>query len=67
MNANGSGLEQVLEGEATNPSWSPDGTQFLVALTEGNHKDIWRVPIRTGEAVNLTQGRGLNWDPSWRW
>jgi Tol biopolymer transport system component len=67
MNADGSGLEQVLDGYASSPSWSPDGTQFAVAIADGSRKDIWRVTIATGEAINLTQGVGINWDPAWRW
>ncbi len=67
MNADGSEPVQLITGKASGPRWSPDGTQFVVAITEGWGRDIWRVTIATGEAVNLTNGVGLNWDPDWRW
>jgi Tol biopolymer transport system component len=67
MNADGSGQEQVKEGVASSPSWSPDGAEFVVAIANGSSQDIWRVVIATGEAINLTQGVGFNWDPTWRW
>ena len=66
MNSDGSGQEQVIDGNATSPSWSPDGTAFVVSIVHGTQRDVFRVGFATGEAVNLTNGVGLNWDPTWR-
>lgn len=67
MNADGTAQEQLIGGDASSPSWSPEGTDFVVAIREGSQQDIWRVSLATGESINLTDGRGQNWDPVWRW
>ena len=37
----------------------------FVAAGLGMASDLWVVNTRTGNAQNITQGRGYNWGPSW--
>ena len=67
MNADGTGQLQVIEGNASSPSWSPDGAAFVTSIIDGSQQDIFRVDVATGAAVNLTNGNSRNWDPTWKW
>jgi dipeptidyl aminopeptidase/acylaminoacyl peptidase len=66
IRSDGSDLAQVLTGVVTSSAWSPDGTQFLATIHDGNGSDIFRGDIATGDAVNLTQSPHLDRQPSWR-
>ena len=60
----------------TNPSWSPDGTRIAFAacnnadglnsispLTKAN--DIWIVNADGSQELQVTEGPGRNWHPTW--
>ncbi len=67
VNADGTGLEQVISGKATAPSWSPDGSRFVVTIDDGNDLDIYVVELATLEITNLTNSPYRDREPSWRW
>ena len=66
MNADGSQETQVIQGNASSPDWSPDGTAMVVALLNGTRYDLFHVTLSSGIATNLTNGMGNSWDPVWR-
>jgi TolB protein len=72
MNAEGAGIERVTngEGEASNPSWNPDGQHIAFAWTRGYQSgkfNIFVMDIGTREFTQLTHGTGneRNENPVW--
>jgi len=71
MNAEGAGIERVTngEGEASNPSWSPDGQHIAFSWTRGYAKgefNIFVIDIGSPDHYNqLTHGEGKNENPVW--
>jgi len=71
MNAEGAGIERVTngEGEASNPSWSPDGQNFAYAWTRGYATggfNIFVSNIATPDKyTQLTSNAGKNENPVW--
>lgn len=71
MNAEGAGIERVTngEGEASNPSWSPDGQFFAYAWTRGYATgafNIFVANIATPDKYQqLTSNAGKNENPVW--
>ncbi len=56
----------VAQGEAMDPTWSPDGRYLAYTLPrEDGKRDIWRVGADGKGAVNLTNGEGDNSQPEW--
>ncbi len=66
INADGTGIEQIIEGNATAPAWSPDGTRFLMTLRSGPRSDIYIVDLDTRNSVLLTGPRSHDRQASWR-
>jgi TolB protein len=70
MAADGTGFQRITngEGEASNPSWSPDGQHFLFSWTRGYAKGDWNIFLMTigsGEYTQLTHSEGRNENPVW--
>jgi TolB protein len=70
MNTDGSDIVRLTngQGEATNPSWNPDGQHIAFAWTKGfepGNYNIFTMDVATGDVVQLTQGEGRNENPSW--
>ncbi|MGH9647595.1 MAG: translocation protein TolB, partial [Bryobacteraceae bacterium] len=56
------------EGEAVNPSWSPDGQHIAFAWTRGfdpGNYNIFVMDIASRDLIQLTHGEGRNENPSW--
>jgi TolB protein len=56
------------EGEAVNPSWSPDGQHIAFAWTRGfepGNYNIFIMDVATRDVVQLTHGAGRNENPVW--
>ena len=61
-------LEDLPGGHQTNPEWSPDGTQVLLAVDDGRRDDLWIAEADgTGARMLLDCEAGCRWldDPSW--
>jgi len=70
MNNEGVGVERVTngEGEASNPSWHPDGQHIAFSWTRGYAKgdfNVFVMDIGTRQFVQLTHSEGRNEDPVW--
>jgi len=70
MNIDGSDIVRLTngQGEATNPSWNPDGQHIAFAWTKGfepGNYNIFTMDVATGDVVQLTHGEGRNENPSW--
>lgn len=56
------------EGQASNPSWHPDGQHIAFAWTKGydpGNFNIFIMDVATRQVVQLTHGAGRNENPSW--
>lgn len=70
MNMEGADVVRLTtgEGEASNPSWHPDGQHIAFAWTRGfepGNFNIFVMDVETGQFVQLTHGAGRNENPSW--
>ncbi len=70
MNTDGTDIVRLTngQGEATNPSWNPDGQHIAFAWTKGfepGNYNIFTMDVATGDVVQLTHGEGRNENPSW--
>lgn len=55
-------------GEATNPSWSPDGDHIAFAWTKGyepGNYNIFLMDVASQQTTQLTSNEGRNENPSW--
>ena len=62
------GHEQLIhtEGDAVQPSWSPNGFRIAYWETSPSGKRvIWTIPADGGEAVRVTDGTSVDWNPVW--
>jgi TolB protein len=70
MNADGGDVQRLTngEGEASNPSWSPDGQHIAFSWTRGYAKGDWNVfvmDVASGQYTQLTHSEGRNENPVW--
>ena len=70
MTLEGGDVQQLTtgEGEATNPSWHPDGKMLAFAWTRGfeiGNFNIFVMDVATRNVIQLTHGAGRNENPSW--
>jgi TolB protein len=70
MNIDGTDVVRLTtgEGEAVNPSWSPDGQHIAFSWTRGyepGNFNIFVMDVATRDFVQLTHGAGRNENPSW--
>jgi TolB protein len=70
MNAEGLDVERITngEGEASNPSWHPDGQHILFSWTRGYAKGDWNVflmDVASHRYDQLTHSEGRNENPVW--
>jgi len=70
MNLDGANIERLTpgEGEASNPSWHPDGQLIAYSWTRGfatGNFNIFVMDVATRNYNQLTHGAGRNENPSW--
>ena len=70
MNFDGANVERLTngEGEASNPSWHPDGQAIAFSWTRGfatGNFNIFLMDVATRKFSQLTFGAGRNENPSW--
>jgi TolB protein len=70
MNMDGADVERLTpgNGEASNPSWHPNGQKIAFAWTQGYATgafNIFIMDVTTREYVQLTHGEGKNENPTW--
>jgi len=70
MNIDGTDVARLStgEGDAVNPSWSPDGQHIAFSWTRGfepGNFNIFVMDVATRDFVQLTHGAGRNENPSW--
>jgi TolB protein len=70
VSADGTGLQMVTngEGEASNPSWHPDGQHFAFSWTRGyatGDFNIFVMDFGTHDFIQLTHSEGRNENPVW--
>ena len=70
MTMDGADVERLTpgEGEASNPSWSPDGQHLAFAWTQGyatGNFNIFTMDVATRSYDQLSHGEGRNENPSW--
>jgi TolB protein len=70
MNMDGSDIERLTpgEGEASNPSWHPDGQMIAYAWTRGYAQgafNIFIMDVASRKYTQLTHGEGRNENPTW--
>ncbi len=57
---------QVGSGDAVQPSWSPRGFRIAYwGISPSGQRVIWTVPASGGEAVQVTAGTSVDWNPVW--
>ena len=66
MDADGGGLQQVVEGRAMNPSWSPDGNRFVYEWNVDERIDVWLYDFSNNTSINLTNAGSRDSEPAWR-
>ncbi|MFL6293397.1 MAG: LpqB family beta-propeller domain-containing protein [Thermoanaerobaculia bacterium] len=56
-----------VEGDAVQPSWSPDGKRIAYwGLVSGTGTRLmWTMPVAGGEPVAVTDGKSIDWNPVW--
>lgn len=70
MNSDGTGIERLTpgEGEASNPSWNPDGQHIAFSWTRGFAAGNWNVfimEVASRQITQLTHSEGRNENPTW--
>ncbi|MCS7025829.1 MAG: hypothetical protein NZV14_13590 [Bryobacteraceae bacterium] len=70
MNMDGADVMRLTtgEGQASNPSWHPDGQIIAFSWTRGYEPGNWNIflmDVTTQKFVQLTSGKGRNENPSW--
>jgi Tol biopolymer transport system component len=53
------------EGLQIGATWSPDGRFIAYSSDRGGKFDVWVQQVSGGNPVQLTRGRGNNWQPDW--
>lgn len=70
MNLEGTNVQRLSAGtgEATNPSWSPDGSHIAFAWTRGfepGNYNIFVMEVASQQVTQLTANEGRNENPCW--
>lgn len=66
VDSSGGEPRPLVEGDAQEPRWDPDGKYLVYTLARPDGKrDIWRIDADGSGALNLTGGSGDNYNPDW--
>jgi Tol biopolymer transport system component len=53
-------------GDAAQPAWSPSGARIAYwGKHKGGQRDIWTIPARGGDPVQVTDDGAFDWNPVW--
>jgi Tol biopolymer transport system component len=57
----------IHKGDAVQPNWSPNGLRiaYWSAFSSSGRREIWTLPASGGEAVRVTSGESVDWNPVW--
>jgi Tol biopolymer transport system component len=56
----------IHQGDAVQPNWSPQGLRIAYwAVSSSGQRVIWTMPAGGGEAVRVTPGTSVDWNPVW--
>jgi Tol biopolymer transport system component len=59
-------LRLVHKGDAVQPSWSPHGFRIAYwGTSDVGDRVIWTISAGGGEAVPVTDGKSIDWNPVW--
>ncbi|MET0646502.1 MAG: protein kinase [Pyrinomonadaceae bacterium] len=60
-------LRRLTEGDAVQPSWSPNGHRvaYWGVQPGGGQRDIWTIAAGGGDAVPVVKDEALDWNPVW--
>lgn len=56
---------KIYDGDAVQPSWSPDGSRIVFWANQGGQRDIWTVSASGQDPVRVTNDPALDWSPVW--
>lgn len=66
MNSDGSGKRLVLrDADASNPTWSPDGSQFAYVTGKDGNLEIYKLNVTSGVSTRLTDDPSPDGTPAW--
>jgi len=66
IGVNGKGERKLVSGPASEPTWSPDGSEMAFAGAQSGSLQIYLADVDTGAIVaQLTSGPGNNSQPAW--
>ena len=56
----------ITAGDAVQPSCSPNGLRIAFwGMRQGGQRDIWTIPAKGGEPVEVTNDASSDWNPVW--
>jgi serine/threonine protein kinase/WD40 repeat protein len=56
----------ITSDDISQPQWSPHGRRIAYwGNRQETQRDIWTLPVRGGEPVDVTNDRYLDWNPVW--
>ena len=59
-------LTDAKTGDAAQPAWSPSGARIAYwGIHKGGQRDIWTIPTRGGDPVQVTDDAAFDWNPVW--
>lgn len=59
------GLDDQRYTYVSQPSWSPDGNELIVAAEASGNIDLYRISLVSGEVVRLSDDPARDWQPAW--
>lgn len=66
VNADGTGLQKLTNGDDTDPTWSPDGSKIAFNHFRNDRHEIWIMNADGTNQVYLTEGSMPDWGPDGR-
>jgi serine/threonine protein kinase len=61
----GGAPRRLLETDAVQPAWSPDGRWIAYWSNSGGQRDVWLIQPSGGGPVSVTQDAPTDWSPAW--
>ncbi|HBY98148.1 MAG TPA: hypothetical protein DEP84_30100, partial [Chloroflexi bacterium] len=59
------GLDEDTYTYVSQPTWSPDGNEVIVAAEADGNIDLYRVSLVSGQLTRLTDDSARDWQPAW--